>query len=157
MPDKKAGQPLMMRRDYDAPEAMMVKPLSPPQYTPEEMIDEDASPMVPSNPKGFKLICPTCEEVGAYEPEEDVEEDSMVVCPKCASKVELKAFVKTASGEYRVKQASNLDPNFKALRDIIPRKPSEVTLSKSDVSKILKHLDRLEGVYSKFKEALKGK
>lgn len=156
MSEKKASQPLMVRRDYDTPEAAMVKPVVPPQYTPEEMVEENGSPMVPSNPKGFKLICPTCEETNAYEPEEDVTADTVLVCPKCASKVPVDMFAKTASGVYRIKQASYLDPNFKAIREILPKRPAEAHLTKSDTAKLLKHIDRLESVYAKVQKTLRG-
>jgi hypothetical protein len=140
MEEKKANQPLMMRRDYDSPEATMIKPLEP----------------VRDN-RSLKLICPTCEEVGNYEPEEDVNADSLLVCPKCASKIEISMFTKTASGEYRVKQASYVDPNFSAIREILPKKAEEVTLSKAKVSLLLKHLGRIEGVCSKVQKALRDK
>jgi len=161
MPDKKANQPLMVRRDYDSPEAAMFKPVVPTQYTPEELVEEEVAPVVPATPKGFKLICPACEEAGTYMPDEEVAAEDLITCPKCASQVSLAAFSKTASGEFRVKNASEhssyLDPNFKVIRDILPRKAQEVTLSKSDTDKLLKHIDRLENVYRKVQKVLKGK
>jgi len=161
MPEKKANQPLMMRRDYDTSEATMLKPVVPPQYTPEEIIENSGSMSVPSIPKGFKLICPACEATGTYMPDEDVTEEDVISCPKCACNIPLSSFSKTASGEYKVINASShvsyLDPNFKAIRDILPRRAEEVTLSKSETSNLLKHIDRLENIYRKVQKVLKGK
>jgi hypothetical protein len=158
---KKANQPLMMRRDYDTPEAAMIKPLVPvqvPEVTPEETTDElvEETIGVPSA-EGFKLVCPTCNEGGVYNPEERVDQSSVLVCPKCASKVEIGMFTKTASGEYRVKFSSCLDPNFGSIYEILPKRAEEITLSKSAVSKLLKNLRTIESAFSKLRKTLSDK
>lgn len=158
------AQPLRMRRDYDSPEedsveSAMIKPNPTQQYTPEKIVEESGSKSVPSNPKGFTLICPSCEEEASYVPQDDVREEDVLVCPKCASKVPLKVFKKNASGKYTIKTAnaplSILDAHFKRVNKILPSKPKELHLEKEDVKVLIDTMGKMEDLYYKFKKALR--
>jgi hypothetical protein len=154
-----------MRRDYDEPEAAMVKPVVPsPGLEMGKALDYDAPEAIPSTPGGcgcghaeqqpipakgkLILICPVCEGSNPYEPAMDVTPDASVSCPRCASSVPLKSFYKGKEGSYVSKTASSMDALFKKIYEIIP-KDEQVTLSKGKVNQLHSIIQRFRKFYEK--------